>query len=92
MDVPRTQITDAMSDHAFFGGLTPEEREALIDLGRTETAASGTILFQHGDAYRGFYLIINGAVHIYRLSSEGRMLVLHVLRSGESFAEVPLFE
>lgn len=92
MDVSRTQINDAMTDHAFFGGLDPEEREALIDLGCVQTAASGTLLFQHGDSYRGFYLIIEGAVHVYRLSSEGRMLVLHVLRSGESFAEVPLFE
>ncbi|MFB6231756.1 MAG: Crp/Fnr family transcriptional regulator [Salinibacter sp.] len=92
MDVSRARIEDAMTDHAFFGGLTPEERDALIDLGRVQTAPSGTILFQHGDAYRGFYLAIDGAVHIYRLSSEGRMLVLHVIRPGESFAEVPLFE
>ncbi|MEF8817029.1 MAG: Crp/Fnr family transcriptional regulator [Salinibacter sp.] len=50
------------------------------------------MLFQRGDAYRGFYLLIEGGVHIYRLSPEGRMLVLHVIRPGESFAEVPLFE
>jgi signal-transduction protein with cAMP-binding, CBS, and nucleotidyltransferase domain len=55
-------------------------------------AASGTILFQRGDAYRGFYLLVEGGVHVYRLSPEGRMLVLHVIRPGESFAEVPLFE
>ncbi len=92
MNVPRTRLEDAMTNHAFFGGLDSEERDSLIDLGRMQTAPSGTILFQHGDAYRGFYLTIDGAVHIYRLSSEGRMLVLHVIRPGESFAEVPLFE
>lgn len=92
MDVSQPQINDAMANHAFFGGLDPEERDALIDLGRVETEASGTILFQHGDPYRGFYLLVDGAVHIYRLNPEGRMLVLHVMRTGESFAEVPLFE
>ncbi len=92
MDVSRAQVKAAMDDHAFFGGLDPEARDTLIDLGRVETAPSGTIPFHHGDFYRGFYLVIEGAVHIYRLSPEGRMLVLHVIRPGESFAEVPMFE
>lgn len=92
MEVPRARIEDAMDDHSFFGGLSPEDRDALIDLAHVQTAASGTVLFQHGDVCRGFYLLLEGAVHIYRLSPEGRMLVLHVIRPGESFAEVPLFE
>lgn len=92
MDVSPDDIADATEDHAFFGGLSAEERERLIDLGQVCTAAGGTILFHCGDTYRGFYLLIEGGVHIYRLSPEGRMLVLHVIRPGESFAEVPLFE
>jgi CRP/FNR family transcriptional regulator len=92
MDVSRVSIEDAMDDHAFFGGLPPEDQDALIDLAQVRTAPSGTVLFQRGDLCRGFYLLLEGAVHIYRLSPEGRMLVLHVIRPGESFAEVPLFE
>lgn len=92
MDVSASRIEDTMKDHAFFGGLTPEERDLLIDLGQVRTVASGTVLFQHGDSYRGFYLLLEGVLHIYRLSPEGRMLVLHVIRPDESFAEVPLFE
>lgn len=92
MDASVSRIEDAMTDHAFFGGLTAEERDLLVDLGQVRTAASDTVLFQHGDSYRGFYLLLEGVVHIYRLSPEGRMLVLHVIRPGESFAEVPLFE
>lgn len=81
-----------MDDHSFFGGLSSEDRDALIDLTQVRSALADTILFQHGDPCRGFYLLLEGAVHIYRLSPEGRMLVLHVIRPGESFAEVPLFE
>lgn len=92
MAISREHIEAAMADHDFFGGVSSEDREALIDLGRVQEASSGTILFQHGDRYQGFYLVLEGTVHIYRLSPEGRMLVLHVLRPGESFAEVPLFE
>jgi len=92
MDVSRTRIEDTMDDHSFFGGLSADDRDALIDLAEVRSAPADTVLFQHGDPCRGFYLLLEGAVHIYRLSPEGRMLVLHVIRPGESFAEVPLFE
>lgn len=85
-------VKAAMSDHVFFGGLRPEEQERVVALGRIASAAEGTILFQTGDAYRGFYLLLSGTVQIYRLNEAGRMLVLHVIERGESFAEVPLFE
>jgi len=92
MEVSRSRIESVMAGHNFFGGLSAEERAVLVESGEIKTVPSKTILFQHGDSYRGFYLVLEGAVHIYRLSPEGRMLVLHVMRPGESFAEVPLFE
>jgi len=92
MSVPRDQIDAAMADHDFFGGLSSEARTTLRERGTTREVEAGTILFHEGDSYRGFYLLVSGAVHVYRLSPEGRMLVLHVIRPGESFAEVPLFE
>lgn len=87
-----SDIRAMMDEHVFFGGLQAEDRDAIIELGQQREAASGSILFHHGDPYQGFYLLITGSVHIYRLSDSGRMLVLHVIRPGESFAEVPLFE
>jgi CRP/FNR family transcriptional regulator len=92
MDPSPSDIRAVMDEHVFFGGLQAEDRDAIIELGQQREAASGSILFHHGDPYRGFYLLIEGSVHIYRLSESGRMLVLHVIRPGESFAEVPLFE
>jgi CRP/FNR family transcriptional regulator len=92
MSISSDRIEALMEGHTFFGGVTPEERTALAELGRVQTVESDTILFRHGDRYRGFYLLLEGTVQIYRMSPEGRMLVLHVIRPGESFAEVPLFE
>jgi CRP/FNR family transcriptional regulator len=86
------RIDALMEGHTFFGGVTSEERAALVELGRVREVEAGALLFQHGDRYRGFYLLLEGTVQIYRMSPEGRMLVLHVIRPGESFAEVPLFE
>lgn len=92
MRFPLEDARALLDDHIFFGGLQPEDRDTVIDLSQYRTEPSGSVLFHHGDAYRGFYLLLEGAVHVYRLSESGRMLVLHVIRPGESFAEVPLFE
>lgn len=92
MSISRDDVLRAMSDHAFFGGLTGAQREDVIHRSRMQSAEKDEILFQTGDPYSGFYLLIDGTVQIYRLNESGRMLVLHVIEPGESFAEVPLFE
>jgi CRP/FNR family transcriptional regulator len=92
METPRARIEEAMSEHPFFGGLTAEHRDRLLERAQERTAEANTVLFHRGEPCRGFYLLLDGGVHVYRLSPEGRMLVLHVIRPGESFAEVPLFE
>jgi len=92
MSTSPDRIHALMEEHTFFGGITPDEREILVDMGQTREVESETILFDHGSRYQGFYFLLEGTVQIYRMSPEGRMLVLHVIRPGESFAEVPLFE
>ncbi len=92
MSIAPEDIDAVMETHDFFGGLDADARTALMERGEVREREGSTVLFHGGEAYRGFYLLIEGAVHVYRLSGEGRMLVLHVLRAGESFAEVPLFE
>lgn len=88
----RREVKNAVSSHSCFGQLTDAQCSALIDLGKHKTVPSEAILFQHGDPYRGLYILISGSIHTYRLSPEGRMLVLRVLQPAESFAEGPLFE
>lgn len=88
----RRETQDAVAYHSCFGQLTDVQRSALIEVGRQKTVSSTTILFQHGDPYRGFYLVISGTAHTYRLSRDGRMLVLRVLRPADTFAESPSFE
>lgn len=85
-------IFETMSGHPFFEGLLEAERDELLSFSQIRSVQRGTILFQTGDLHRGFYFVLDGIVQIYRLNESGRMLVLHVIESGASFAEVPLFE
>lgn len=88
----RTAIFETMDGHPFFGELGEAERTQLLSFSNVRTVPRGTVLFQTGDAHRGFYLVLSGTVQVYRLNESGRMLVLHVVEPGESFAEVPLFD
>lgn len=87
-----TDIHQALEEHVFFGGLSDDDRQALIDRCQLRDAPKKSILFHHGDPYRGLYVVVSGLAHIYRLGEDGRKMVLHVVRDGESFAEVPLFQ
>jgi len=49
-------------------------------------------IFLEGDSYRGFYVVLEGLVIVYKTSAEGKMFILHVCRPGDVFADVPLFE
>ncbi len=49
--------------------------------------AKGKMLFYQGDPATAFYMLEYGRVKIYRSSVEGREQILHVVESGQAFAE-----
>ncbi|HET7536782.1 MAG TPA: Crp/Fnr family transcriptional regulator, partial [Candidatus Didemnitutus sp.] len=50
----------------------------------------GEYLFHEGEASRGCYVVQSGAVNVHRVNAAGKEQVIHVFRSGESFAEASL--
>jgi len=54
--------------------------------------ARGEAVFWEGETSKGLYIIEQGSVKLYKLSHQGREMVLNVLREGESFNEVPVFD
>lgn len=51
----------------------------------------GETVFAQGQRSEGFYVVQSGAVKVYKLSSEGKEQVLHIVESGENYAEASLF-
>jgi len=51
----------------------------------------GQLVFQQGEAADHFYVILSGWVKLYRLHHSGDETVLHVFKSGDSFAEAAMF-
>jgi len=77
---------------ALFAELEDEALERLIGLARLLHLKKKENLFTQGQPYRGMFVLLRGLAVVYKLSGDGRMLILRVCRPGDSLAELQLFE
>lgn len=75
-----------------FAELEDEDLDRLAGLSRITRLRRKEMLFGDGEPYGGMYVLLSGLAVVYKLSGDGRMLILHVCRPGDSIAEDPLFE
>ena len=75
-----------------FAELDSDSLDRLAGLSRILYLDRKSTLFSQGEPYRGMFVVLEGLAVVYKLSAEGRMLILHVCRPGDTLAEVPSFE
>ena len=73
-----------------FAGLPAGDLETIADFAVIKPLAKGAVLFREGEPSDGFYVVQRGAVNVHRVSPGGKEQVIHVFRTGESFAEAAL--
>jgi CRP-like cAMP-binding protein len=69
------------------GGLSPE---AIANLLRDATVThheQGYVMFSQGDPADAFFIVLQGWIKVYRLSSSGAEAVVGIFTRGQSFAE-----
>ncbi|MGE0329533.1 MAG: Crp/Fnr family transcriptional regulator [Ramlibacter sp.] len=80
---------------AWFAGLSPALRDALLASARVRTLPAGQALFRRGDAPCGLYAVLEGAVRISGTggrSDDSREVLLTLLEPPHWFGEVSLFD
>lgn len=75
-----------------FAGLKPQALELISKVATEETHATGTKIFQHGDAGDKLYLILDGKVRISRDVPGMGEEALAVLGPGQVFGEMALLD
>ena len=73
---------------ACFAGIAPNMVERLDAAAHEHVYQAGATIFNEGDACAGFHVVVEGLVRIYRISPEGRLHTLSLLRPTASFNEV----
>ncbi len=74
-----------------FAGVTDQDLDQLTSVCRRREYNKGEVLFSEKEPADGFYVVVEGNVKVYKLSSEGKERILHIVHPGESFAEAAMF-
>ncbi len=86
----KVAVANTLRSCQLFTGLPPADLEAIAEVSVLKTLEKGGYLFHEGDPAAGFYVVQRGAVNVHRVSAAGKEQVIHVFRTGDSFAEVAL--
>ncbi len=74
-----------------FGAMSSQTAEVLVGNTVPRLYEKGTTLFLQGEPAAAFFIVVDGWVKIYRTTPDGLEVVLHVFKSGETFAEAAIF-
>lgn len=95
MQILVTDLTaklSALRNCPYFDDLSQEALNKLVQ-GMTLIAYKrGDPVFWQGEPCTGLHIVHHGNVKLFKLSPQGRELIVNVLQEGETFNEVPVFD
>lgn len=87
----RIDVTGIISRLPLFLALSPTEVEHIAGESREKRLGKGEMLFQKGDAARGFFVVIWGQIKLAFPSPQGNEKVVQVIGPRQSFGEAVMF-
>lgn len=85
-------IADVLSDVPIFAALTEGEREELASRMRVRHFARDEVVFHREDPSGHFFAIVAGTVKLAVEDDSGREVCIAILRGGDVFGELELFD
>lgn len=83
---------DTLRGIAYFAGLSRGELQELACRLGQRRYRPGEMIFWQGDPCPGLYVVVRGRVRIFRVSPEGREVVVRVLGPARTFADPAVFD
>lgn len=82
-----------MQETNFFHGMTEAEIQRILKNSKNERFFTrGATIFREGDETDGIYLITEGLIKVYKMSTDGREKTLAILTPGDILGEMALFD
>jgi len=91
----KTNATDRIAilkSVALFADLSENELEFLAERSAVKQISANELIFSEGDPCQGLFIVQSGAVKIFKMAPNGREQVLGIERTGNSVAELPVFD
>jgi len=86
------EFKEALRQVLFLKTVGEEAISLLIASGQVRRLEKGEQLFAEFERCHGLFVVLTGAIKVYKLDSRGRELTLSVEMPGESVGELPLFD
>jgi len=76
----------------YFSELSLAELESIRKLVFEKTADRAEVVLLEGESAENLYFVASGAMKVFKTSAEGKEQILSIVRPGESFNDVPIFD
>ena len=86
------KIESYINQSQFFKGLSEAHRQELSAICNVKTVKRRDYLFHEGEKGGNMFLLVDGNLQLHKNTEDGREVVIRVIKPGEVFAEVVLFE
>lgn len=84
-------VLQALGRSYFFEVLSPEEVIQVASFCQVKHFELNEHIFMQGSEATAFYVVMSGQIKAYKLSAEGKEMILHLFGPDEMFAEFPIF-
>jgi len=88
----RIDLAAVLEKTALLSSLSQPELQTLAARTVRKLFSAGELLFSEGEPCNGLHIIAQGKVRLFKTSVNGREQVLSVNATGESVAEIPVFD
>ena len=85
-------IEVVINNAPFFKGLSDVYRKELAAICNHRAVPKRDYLFHEGELGNSMFLLVGGNIQLHKNTEDGREVVIRVVKPGEVFAEVVLFE
>ena len=92
MTAQRIDLAAVLEKTALLSSLSQPELQTLAARTVRKLFSAGELLFSEGEPCNGLHIIAQGKVRLFKTSVNGREQVLSVNATGESVAEIPVFD
>lgn len=86
--MPTTEVNTQIRSYLdrLFPMLEPELRDKLAESGQLKQFVPGDLLLEKGHYFRSTYLVVEGAIQMYREDNDGNEFLVYLITGGEACA------
>ncbi len=81
-----------LQKNSYFSSLEIGQLRELADHTNLHRYTKGELVFLEGDPCSGLHILNDGLVKLFRISLNGREIIINILSKGSTFNEVPVFD